>query len=77
MFTYIIKVKLMNYKVNYKSINLFKIGRKTFHIGIFLLPSAFFFFCSIIINLYIIEVVLNIKISLNKNGIILFLQLRF
>ena len=33
----------MNFKVNYKSIDYLKIGRKTFHIGIFLLPSAFSF----------------------------------
>jgi len=33
----------MNYKINYKSFNFLEIGRRFFHIGIFLLPSAFSF----------------------------------
>ncbi len=33
----------MNYEINYKSLNLLKIGRNFFYLGIFLLPSAFAF----------------------------------
>ena len=56
----------MNYKVDHKSLNLLLISKKIFHIGIFLLPSAFsfsvvFLLISIFVSSFNYKYILNQK----------------